>query len=94
MQGDQKSDENMSVPLVENKVFYLHSVFSGYLFTLLPPSRVRGCRFTRNTPESQLHVSGSHLSAVSDRGLSALTVTNISSDFMVGKVQGEERKHE
>lgn len=37
--GDQKSDENMSVPLGENKGFYLHGVLCGQEFTLLLLSR-------------------------------------------------------
>lgn len=64
--GDQKSDENMSVPL-ENTGVYLHGVLCGYEFTRLPLSRSRatGVQVYQKWGKRQLAPgirAGSHLS--------------------------------
>lgn len=50
-QGDQKSDENMSVPLGENIEVYLHGVLCEYESTL-QQELSQGVRFTRNALSS------------------------------------------
>jgi len=90
-----ESDENMSVPLGENNELYLPNVLCGYEFTLLPLSRseATGVQVSQKCTKQQLAPcirASSHLSAAFGRVLSVRVGTNISSDFIAEKAQGEE----
>lgn len=84
----------MSVALGENKGVYLHSVLcsTSLLWSRSAEPEPGGCRFNSKSQLASFIRVSSRLFAAFGRVLSARVGTNISSDFIVGKAQGEEQK--
>lgn len=93
--GDQKSDENMSVPLGENKGVYqmMYCVGRNLHCSHSAEAEPQGCRFTRKALRAvgSMYQSKLGLSAAFSKVLSACTGTSISFDFIMEKAQGEEQ---